>query len=303
MEAPPWIEELGQAYVAGEASLFVVQVADRAAAEALLVARLSTTRAIVGVVGADGLRFPNLGDLARFDQLWEARRVLAGAGPRPSPLARVWAVLEVADVSQGWILRDGEALAGTRTALDAPALAAWTAAPRLREANHVVVVLATSLRALDPALLAAARVLDGARPSPPPPAPAPGPTAPADLEARITTAFADYLPGWPAAAWPSRAPFLAAITELLAGEGVIAPVTVRWDGDVGLALDGPGAEDFRARWGADLALDGALGTLSRDWEIPEGGFAPGGVPAPDPTGMRVLVRRLGRAFFTQPADG
>lgn len=311
MSSPAWFDAIATAYLAGEASLFVVCATDRAAVCAELVRRLSASRQIVGVATAEGLSFPNLGDLTRFENLWEARRVLAGGRfPPGDVLARIWAVLEVGEVSQGWIIADGERLASARTSSVAPPLAAWTDAPRVRAANHLIVVIVSDVRALDPALTSATRVLDGTEPvlqasaTAPEVAPAEPdaaterPAAPADLAEQLATAFDTSLPGWPGEAFPSRAPFLAAIAEVLAATGALPPVAVRFESPGGLVVEGPGAAAFQTIWRSDLALDAALGTIAKTWEPPATGFPPGAVPPLDATGLRVLAKRLIRGFYS-----
>jgi hypothetical protein len=317
-ERSPWFDQLASSYLAGESSLFVVHGPDAAAIEQTLVREFSRTRPIVGVVRSDhGLEFANMSDRSRFEQVLAGRAVFGGLRPlhstRPyEALGQIWAALEVADPPQAWLVADAEALFPQKKHPEplgggAPPLDQWASAARLRESNHLVVAIGDPAR-LHADLTGAARVIDATpvlrlvHDSAPdlevPVATVSDVEAPSDLADRLTAAFATSLAGWPAAAFPSRAPIMAAVARALADLPVppCGPVEVRWDAEAGAVAEGPGAEWFLAKWTSDVAIDAAAGMISRGLQPPEGGYDAGGVPAVDPVGTRVLAKRLDRWF-------
>lgn len=339
-DRPEWFERLGQAYLGGEGALFVVVGGDPAEIEAALVTELSKSRSIVGVVrgrrpakavpgqsASVGLTFPKLGDLPRFENLLAGRRVFAGVPildtTRPlEALGAVWAVLELPEPAQGWIVQDPDVIFPVRKEPEAlggraPPLAEWAASPRLRDQNHIVVMIAGA-GAIHPAVLATAVAIDvnARRPAPsvepvaeappagppaadtPPPLPADGAPPVPDLGERLQASIERTLPGWPAASYPSRAPIMAAVADLLAGlpSPPCGPVAVRWDPEAGAVVEGPGAEWFQSRWASDVAVDAAAGMIVKGLQPPEPGYPAGAIPPTDAVGTRVLGRRIERWF-------
>lgn len=336
MSWPHWIEDLKERYLADEGNAFLLHgdglslgwtvEGEATDTVGVLVRFLRRTRPVVGVLRPapppSRLEFADLGDRQRFENLVRAQEVVEGlleplseAVPEQA-LGRIWRALGTRGTDQAWIVLDAaRLLPAHRKRVEpipgAPPLADWSASARLRGSNHLLILLAPSIEAIDPAVARAlVPVRVGAAPDEPhevavalahlehdvpapPPAPAGRTPPPDDLGPALQRALVHALVVHPEEHRPAKLPVMQAVAEVVA-----ARRPDRW-GALGFALaedgevvvDGPGAADFLAAWRGDIALDAAAGMILK--ALPSG-FSEQAPPPLDPTGLAALTRRVGR---------
>lgn len=327
MSDPAWLEALKQAYLADQASVFLLH-GGGADLDDALVAFLSRTREVVGLLSPPAaLRFPEIGDHGHFDRilaavfLAEGRHVPLREDVPEQALARLWVAMADATTPQGYVVTGVDKLwprqrkAPPPLAAGAPPIWEWPAHPRLRRSNHILLLVAANLDAVNEDLVAAAFSIavggaSGRAPAGPTTAPAataPAPAAPTDAEPAVdraprkaaepvsdelvealARAVSGSLARHDETTRPSKLPILAAVAEL-AGARTGAPGALAWSLDEGgqPVATGDGAAAFLARWRADIALDAAAGML-----IAKLGSGP--VDGLDPTALRALAKRVQR---------
>ena len=325
-----WLENLKARYLADEASVFVLHGQLAGTTEAL-VEMLSTSKDIVGVLrpGAD-VAFPLLEDMGRFNRLVSSEEVLTGR-PReaiahrtlPWNLGRIWLALGALGTSQAYIVEDlhlvvphdkrfPAALGG-----GAPALAEWCGNRRIRNANHVLILLAPELdrvrrdvleaaslievgaqrgveRAVAPAseALAKAAVVDAQVEAAvddiseglPASSPAPGVFDAEGLASLLEPQLVQTLLSHPPEHHASRLPVLEAVGTVL---HQLAPerfgaLTWSVDEDGKAVVSGGGGDELVALWRSDIALDASAGMLLKE------------APKVSEVGLRALSRRLAK---------
>jgi hypothetical protein len=225
-------------------------------------------------------------------------------------LVRIWRAMADAGVPQGYVIGPADQLAPVRRkALEelpenTPQLSEWCTHPRVRAANHIVVLLAEDLHEVHTTLRDAALKigLNGgslapsvvASPGPAPVAnnPAPSPAAGLDeggfvalgeaLQSAILTALVQH----DETHRPSGIPVMAAVATVL-GQRTGNPGTLAWtleDGDV--RVSGPGSAEFQAQWEADIVLAASASMLIKEWRQ--------GATELNPAGLKALCKRVAR---------
>lgn len=241
-------------------------------------------------------------------------------------LGRVWRALGTVGTAQAYVVSDTERLLpAAKRWIDpvpgAPDLFSWSSQPVLRRSNNLIVFLCRSLDGVRSELLApavarvalrddppAAREPDaeaaalaevealGAEP-PPPPAPTEPPPPPADgpspLAERLERHLVECLGLHSEESRPARVPVMDAVARTIAeiDPERFGPLRFGWDPEGGVAVEGEGADRFRAAWSSDIALDASAGMILGKLPV---GYKTSGHTQFDPTGIKALVRRLER---------
>ena len=209
MTWPTWLQNLADAYLRDEASVFLLHgpgvdrgpgsSGDRTEALTSLLTRfLSRTRPIVGVLPhRRALTFPGIGDVGHFERLIAASALVAGTDlalrddvPEQA-VAKIWIALSSADPSQAYIIDAVHTLAPSTTERrplpgDTPQFDEWATAERIRKANHIVLLITTDLQSVHREVIAACHAIrvPGPESTHPVPADAPSPEPEAErLEA------------------------------------------------------------------------------------------------------------------------
>lgn len=333
MSDPAWLEALKEAYLADQASVFLLHGGGPDLDDEL-VAFLSRTREVVGLLAPPAaLRFPGIGDHGHFDRilaaafLAEGRHVPLREDVPEQALAKLWIAMGDPTTPQGYVVTGVDKLwprqrkAPPPLAAGTPPIWEWPTHPRLRQSNHVLVLVAKRLdevnedlanaafairvggrgpvtsspatvteplEALEPAGTDATVDAAPADPTPAPKAKKAAEPVPDELIAALSKAVAESLARHDETTRPSRLPVMAAVAELVGGR-TGSPGALTWSlGEDGKPVaSGDGGDDFVARWRADIALDAAAGML-----IAKLGSGP--VDGLDATAIRALAKRVMR---------
>ena len=334
MTWPDWLQHLAETYLRDDASVFLLHGPgidrgrwhldghDEDVFE-LVTRFLTRTRPIVGVQRPDRpLSFPGIGDVGNFERLVAARALISGTQATlrddvpDQAAAKIWMALESPDPSQGYLLGDLRSLAPAKKdrpalACDTPHLEDWCSADRIRQANHVVILLTPQLDGIHRELIQSSHVIRVPDPSAGPPmttsdpiaprhpedpqtaeAPLTGPVPSGDLFQDLDAEIAAQCGSMDAASHAAKLPVLAAVAEVLRRRTGF-PGVLQWsvDPDGVMQVTGPQAQEFVQRWKADIALDAAASRLMTARKESGDGTL-------DPVGMRVLTKRLGRWLQT-----
>ncbi|NCG21199.1 MAG: hypothetical protein GWP91_19480 [Rhodobacterales bacterium] len=327
MSWPSWIEPMREAYLANTASVCLLhgpgvargswQVDGEAVnCIKILTAFLSGSREVVGLLAPpQALRFEGLGDVGQFERLVSTAMVLNGVhlplqdDVPAEALGKIWLALATQNTPQGYVVAElAEIYPGQRERLielgaEAPDLWNWCTHSRIRDANHIVLLLTEDLTKVRSELVQAAHLVQvpmpGIRTTPVSPAPEPvSPTAPKlsddalnTLKVEVEAAVRLGLDSHPTDHWAAKIPFMDAAAQVLtAHTGSPGPLDWSVDEDGKAIATGDGAESFLSYWRSDIVLDASAGMILSDMK---GGLVPDELSA---TGLRALTKRLFRAI-------
>ena len=312
-----WVQTLREAYLANEASVFLLHGATlkRSTADDV-VSFLAGTREVVGkMMLPAALRFPGLGDDGRFERILGAQDLLDGhtavlrnqdAG---EALTRIWRALADTSLPQAYVLGPADRLAPARKKTfeelpeQTPQLAEWCSHPRIRQSNHIVVLLVSDLKEVHSSLREAAMTisLDGlptqAAPESAPQVPVVDPpkrTPKMAFEEALIVELSKALQKGVLAALiehdethrPAGIPVMAAVAQVL-GEKTGRPGPLQWGlDDDEVVVTGEGGADFYAAWQADIVLSASAGMLIKEWRP--------GVKELNPAALKALSKRVAR---------